>query len=401
MGRIKEQMSLALDFMPRHRFEMRRRRTLNLDMLLEDARAIEKIDAGTLDLVLMGYRSYWLFQIHLKTFLKKPLDPVGVEDLLLLGFAALLTRTQIPAPVLVSECVEAAEKVYGPHMKGFCNAFLRQVLRDQQKIVDQIEKDPLILLGPEIPKHLSPQDALKIARLLLKRPPSGIHAFHMNGTFEFMSTADFFQKKNEVQAMDPGSFALCEWMAAQIETFWPNKTELRILDACAAPGGKLIVLDTLLVKKNIKVKWTAVDTKQARIDVLKSNIKRLKIEDHVEVLLDDWAKPLDAQSFDVVLMDLPCTGTGTFHTRPDLLLEDIDGRALELKAVQRQIVESVLATHSTGRSIAFVSLCSVMKTEIQHISYLLKKNTIDFHSWDNGADTSEGLCAWSLKKEIS
>lgn len=397
MGRIREQVVQALDFMPVHRSDFRRRRTLNLDLLLEDSRAIQEIDAGTLDFILMGYRYYWVFKEELKPFLKKEMSPPGLEDLLMIGFSALLTRTQIPIPALTHEIVEAASNAFGPFVKSVTNAFLRHVLRERPRIEAALRAQPEKMLGPILSKQLTKKDAARIAGFLQNRPTAGISAFNDQGIFTHYTSEEFLKSPLKLQAMDPGSFAFCEWFATEIKSHFAPASPLTILDACAAPGGKLIALHSLLKKHSYAPKFIAVDAKQARLEILKRNLKRFAIEADVKTELYDWATPYKGDSADVLLLDLPCTGSGTLHTRPDLLLEDLENRYQDLKPLQSQIIRGAQKALKES-SLMVVSLCSILPLEIAGISQLLGGLTPQFQSW-TGIDTpSEGITAWLVKK---
>jgi hypothetical protein len=299
--------------------------------------------------------------------------------------------------VLTHELVEAASEALGPFTKGICNAFFRHVLREKARIEKMLEREPTRILGPKLSSQLGAKISEPLSKVLRLRPEPGISAFNKNAHYTLYPVQEFLSSGQTVQAMDPGSFAFCEWAVQKIEQEFP-KGPVRILDACAAPGGKLLALSTLLKKAGYAPSFIATEAKQARIDLLKQNIKRFEIEQDVQLELFDWAEPLKGtEPFDVVLLDLPCTGSGTLHTRPDLLLEDLESRQKELLPIQNQIIKNTDRVLKRP-GLKFVSLCSVLPIEIAGISQALGGNSPDFSSWEKSASQCEGITAWCVKK---
>jgi hypothetical protein len=396
MGSLKEQISEAIHFMPLHRKKFVRSTTLNLDLLLDDARSTGGIDAGTLDLILMGYRYTFPFRAFLNNFLKDPKDASGrsnkalspheLEDFFQVVFAALMTRTQIPAPVMVFEAVEFASKHFSPFVKGVSNAFFREVLRQKEALENHLRENPELMLGPELLTRFKgfDKDSRKLGSLLLERPESGIQAFSKAfPQLRKVGAQDFQNKTDPLQAMDPGSWDYCCWALAAIQKYLADSaatetpTYVDILDACAAPGGKLIATYTLLEsrgsvqsdKSQVRInRIIATDSKHPRLERLKGNLNRFGLsEPLVECRLHAWGEDAAIQeTFDVIFADLPCSGLGTLHTIPDLLCEKISEKVVALKSLQASILKSLLPQLKKG-ALLFVSLCSVDPFENQHI----------------------------------
>lgn len=401
---LQRQLTDALDFMPVHRQKFKRTQKLNLDILLEDYRALQTLDAGTLDFILMGYRYTHIFQKVLAGFLSKPLSPPEISDLLQITFAALLTRTQVPAPVLVHEAVELAGSHFGPFTKGFTNAFFRQILRDKDQILAAIDKNPTALLGDELAQRLSKPAAQKMAQQLMARPDSGIWAFDKNLHYDTHKIDEFSDKSEPLQAMDLGSWTFCEWATKQIVEWAAGKnSDIKALDACAAPGGKLIALHLLLKKQGLNVHWLATDAKQQRLDILNHNIKRFTLQDDCLTQLKSWGEKSGVSPqqtklkvdgpYDIIFADLPCTGSGTLHTRPDLLTEDFANRLVDLAPLQKAILRDLQANLKPG-GLMIVSVCSIDEQELKSISETLGQKEPAFESLKTLNQRSEGICGW-------
>ncbi len=162
---------------------------------------------------------------------------------------------------------------------------------------------------------------------------------------------------------------------------------MKILDACAAPGGKLIALHQLLKQRNVDAHFFATEAKFKRLERLKENIKRWNLDSKIQTALYTWGDNPESDypesDFDLILADLPCTGTGTLHTRPDLLLEDISSRVTSLELIQTRILNSLIPRLSAGGKLA-VSLCSVDPAELKQVDQALRHfNCETFTSFDS------------------
>ena len=390
----------ALQLMPKHRERASKRAaTLGLDDLIDEARERGELGAGALDLLLMGTRFRARALKALSVFLKgKPTKPRELEDLFVLCFASLLSRDRMPAPVQLNTFVETTARTFGPHMKGLMNAWGRHVLRQQAEFESERETSPTSWL-PEVwlaRWHKSPKLLDEAARRSFARPEAGISAFDTSLKLERKPLADW-QAAPPFQAMDPGSWKLLEWIDARLAD---TRTE-NFLDICAAPGGKFIALSMLRKKHGLK-KSVATDAKFPRLERLKSNVQTWanSLPEGIETRVLVWGEdetPAEwkSETWDIVLADLPCSGSGTLHTRPDLLDKDPFERLESLMKIQKQILTSLRTLRIKD---LFVSICSVDPEEIRFVSQCLGSEP-QFSSWGDGspAHPMEGLTAWHLK----
>jgi|GEM_PF-923022 len=419
----------ALAFMPQHRKESRRSSTLGLDELLDDARSLRELDGGSLDLVMMGYRFHARSLREIENFLGgKKLKPAALEDLLSLCFSSLLTRDKIPVAIQVNNFVEAAAKRFGPHTKGLVNAFARGTLRKLDSLKKELLDNPIAWLPAGIQKQWknSPETLKDISKRVFERPESGLSAFYFNEQsqkiqFErrpLSAWKDLEAEGQSFQAMDQGSWLLVQWLLSILPT--DKKENFRFLDACAAPGGKCLALASLISEKmEIDIQVHATDSKFPRIQKLIGNIDRWKKsiptassqktkfstqlfawgEDDVNELTPPWATSSKQElTPDLILADLPCSGSGTLHTRPDLLNENLEMRITQLQPLQKNILEALMKMKSPNLVVA---ICSVDPREIENVSKVLGRKP-DFKSWQNpDATLAEGLVAWHLQTKDS
>ncbi len=141
--------------------------------------------------------------------------------------------------------------------------------------------------------------------------------------------------------------------AALVARLLRPKPGERVLDLCAAPGGKT----AQLAMSGATV--TAVDRSDARLNRLRENLARLRLK--AEIIVADGAK-LEAEPFDAILIDAPCTATGTLRRHPETIwlrtLEDI----AKLAKLQGRLIDSAVRLLKPGGRLVFCT-CSLEREE--------------------------------------
>jgi 16S rRNA (cytosine967-C5)-methyltransferase len=152
---------------------------------------------------------------------------------------------------------------------------------------------------------------------------------------------------------DPSTVAACRLLD-------PKPGE-RVLDACAAPGGKTGYLAELMENAGFIL---GADRDPARVAMLRENLERLGVTIG-QCLHHDWAKgdPLpDVGRFDRILIDTPCTNTGVMRRRVDLRWRLAPEDFLRMPAVQLQIVRTTMPLLKPGGFLVY-STCSIEPEE--------------------------------------
>lgn len=146
----------------------------------------------------------------------------------------------------------------------------------------------------------------------------------------------------------------------------------RLLDLCAAPGGKSTHLAALM---NGEGEVVAVERNPARAERLREAARRLGAE-NVRVEVADASRPRPAgDRFDRVLVDPPCSGLGTLQTRPDLRWRASPERIAELAALQLQILSAGARAVRPGGAIVY-STCTISAVENEQlIEQFLSENS--------------------------
>lgn len=146
-----------------------------------------------------------------------------------------------------------------------------------------------------------------------------------------------------------------------VELLAPKAGE-RILDACAAPGGKSAAIISL---SGGMAKLTATDSAEHRLPVLLSNLEKQGAKEPVETACMDWTHPCPpcwVNFFDGVLLDVPCSNTGVIRRRVDVRWRISQGEIERLSDIQLQILcNAAKAVKSGGRLV--YSTCSIEEEE--------------------------------------
>jgi 16S rRNA (cytosine967-C5)-methyltransferase len=157
-----------------------------------------------------------------------------------------------------------------------------------------------------------------------------------------------------------------------VELLDPKPGE-RILDACAAPGGKAFLI---AAAQGGGKDLVCTDSNEKRLPRLRDNLKRLHCGD-AEIDVHDWSRPAPEKwhgTFDAILLDVPCSNTGVFRRRVDvrwrLRPKDIE----DLTKLQRQIIDNALPCLKPGGRLVY-STCSIEPEENEDLILALLAET--------------------------
>jgi 16S rRNA (cytosine967-C5)-methyltransferase len=134
----------------------------------------------------------------------------------------------------------------------------------------------------------------------------------------------------------------------------------RVLDLCAAPGGKTAAI---LERHPALLSLLAVDIEEPRLQRVSENLQRLKLQ--AEILTADAAHPEDwaaGRQFERILLDAPCSGLGVIRRHPDIKLLRRETDIAVLQALQHSILDAAWSLLTPG-GILLYATCSVLKQE--------------------------------------
>lgn len=157
-----------------------------------------------------------------------------------------------------------------------------------------------------------------------------------------------------------------------------NKT-LNIVDSCASPGGKTIALYNLLLNNNYfdKINIYSFDKTVYKKQLIDNNIKNFDNK-HISIITDvqDATEYNEKYQnlFDVVLLDLPCSGLGIISKKPDIKYNFDKVKIKDLILLQKQIIDNNIK-YLNNNSILAISTCTITKNEnIDNIQYVIDNN---------------------------
>ena len=340
-------------------------------------------------------RNFHRLDYILSQMLDKPLKDLDVKALALIGLYQLKFM-RVKSHAAVSETVLAARKK--PWAKALINALLRSYLRGQEGFEQKADnvKSALVSHPDWLIQQIEqdwPMQAQQIFQQNNEQPPMALRVNLAN-----ISQDQYLQKLRD-QGIEAEAVSFCRsaillnkpavvdilpgfnegWVSVQ-DTAAQLAAELldvqighRVLDVCAAPGGKA----AHILEHQPKVReLVAVDIDKLRLQRVNDNLQRLKLS--AKLIVGDASKPedwWDGQLFDRILLDVPCSALGVIRRHPDIKLlrraEDIN----TLQVLQKRIMTAVWSLLAPG-GIMLYATCSILKQENeQQIEAFLATNT--------------------------
>jgi 16S rRNA (cytosine967-C5)-methyltransferase len=313
----------------------------------------------------------------------RKLDP-PVLNALRLGLFQLLFMGGVADHAAVNESVELVKR--SKHRgDGLVNAVLRRAAREGRAVIDELDDgDPVqAALMHSVPEWLAvrwwaelgaaqaqallrrvnepAESALRVNELVasrddvLARLPVGARAapslpegIVLEGAFDAYGSELF--EAGVIMPQSRASMLVSRALAPQ-----PGE---RILDLCAAPGGKTTHLAALMLDQGLVI---AVERHRGRAGALDRTCRQMHAH-CVRVELGDAAKRRSGQPYDRVLVDPPCSGLGTLQSRPDLRWRADPAAIGELASLQARILDAAAAATAPGGILVY-SVCTISRQE--------------------------------------
>ncbi|MCP3896447.1 methyltransferase domain-containing protein, partial [Moraxella sp.] len=137
---------------------------------------------------------------------------------------------------------------------------------------------------------------------------------------------------------------------------------LRLLDACTAPGGKLAQMLELSNDVFHVEHITALDNDEKRLNRVHDNLARLQLADKADVICADGTSYQTDTPFDVIVLDAPCTATGVIRRHPDIALLRTEQDVAQTVALQAKILQNLWQNLAVGGHLLYIT-CSLLKAE--------------------------------------
>jgi 16S rRNA (cytosine967-C5)-methyltransferase len=309
--------------------------------------------------------------------------PLGKRDdplraLLYAGFAQI-DALALPSHAAVDATVEAARALGRAHQAGMVNALLRRALREGLPAADPAACWPDWLLA-EVRRDW-PQDAeailtasaapaplwlrvnrQKIARddYLQRLQEAGIAAEPHSALADALRIEDSMAVA-ALPGFDAGLVSVQDGSAQAMADALAPAPAARVLDACAAPGGKA----AHLLERDPGLRLTALEIDPRRLRRVAETLQRVGVEAEVALHAADAAEPAswwDGTPFDAVLIDAPCSATGIVRRQPDVLLHRRPSDVAALVATQARLLDAVWPLLAPGGTLVYAT-CSILARE--------------------------------------
>lgn len=369
----------------------------SLSLLLDDLLCV--IDDGQKAFahqLLLGTLRQWhaINRLH-DSLVKTPITDTLVICALNMGLYELLYMST-PDYALINETINALKSLGKAHSTGFINAILRKVANNKDKFTKKVAKNH------SLPNWLAKQLKqdwgdyydklgynLRQAAPIFLRPNSQstdiatyadiLQAHHINhsivpigldkacilldDTLKITALPHFADGLVSVQDRH-AQLAIAILHKYALGSL--NQHTIRLLDACAAPGGKLMqLLELFHVEQNSypNTHIIALDNNPKRLQRLQDNLARLQLtHDNLQLICDDATTFGADEPFDVIILDVPCSATGVIRRHPDInVLRQADdiGRLVQL---QQQILQNAWQNLAVGGYLLYIT-CSLLKQE--------------------------------------
>jgi 16S rRNA (cytosine967-C5)-methyltransferase len=353
------------------------------------ARLADPRDRALLTALVNEGARWWLrFDAALDRLLDKPLrkrEPL-VHALLVCGLAQI-ENLRLPPHAAVAATVEAARALRRAPFANLVNAVLRRWLREREALNAQLDRDPVarsahpgwlveaiardwpgqagaILAANNVPvppmlrvnRRAATREAL-IAALRTQGIAASAHPF-LRDALMLDEHADVARLPEFKQ----GQLSVQDGAAQLAADLLDARDRMRVLDACAAPGGKAC---HLLERADLEL--LALDREPQRAARIGENLARLHLQCEVRVgdagAASDWR---EGQTFDRILLDAPCSATGVIRRHPDIKLHR---RAADIPALaqqQRKLLDALWPLLKAGGKLLYAT-CSILRAENEDI----------------------------------
>jgi 16S rRNA (cytosine967-C5)-methyltransferase len=318
-----------------------------------------------------------------------------IAALLLCGLYQLRDM-RIPSHAAISETVNACKTLGKPWATGLINASLRNFQRKQAELEKNLDdNESAFYAHPDWLIQQFKQDWPEHWQQVLtannQQPPMMLRVnqqHHSRSAYlEKLNQADIMASElassdealllekpcdvYQLPGFTEGEVSVQDGAAQQVAQLLNLSSGLRILDACAAPGGKTCHI----LEQQADNEVVALDIKAKRLQQIEQNTNRLKLNATLIAAdasaVDDW---WDGQLFDRILIDAPCSGTGVIRRHPDIKLlrrpEDISNLAKQ----QKVLLENLWPLLKPNGLLVYTT-CSALKQENeQQIAVFLEQH---------------------------
>lgn len=348
----------------------------------QDTRLVSRLVYDTLDHI--SYLDHALKQV-----MAREDTDIRLRNILRLGACQLLLEDRIPESAATNTAVQLCADIGIEGLKGVCNGILRSLIRKKGELEwpdPDAEPDEAMHIRYSVPiwlvKRLRQDYGADAERVMAYRERTPGVTLRPNLTQlddeafgKLIDEKGWEKKKSDVPyawrvtgaanpALDPdfgrGLYSIeSEGSILACIALEPGRGQ-RILDACAAPGGKAGLIAEMMSGTGRVQAW---DVHEHRVGLISAQAKRLGLE-NIRPMVRDATKYREdmLETMDAVLLDAPCTGLGVIAEKPDIRLRVTEEGTAELVEIQSRLLDTVCRYVRPGGLFVY-STCSVLRDE--------------------------------------
>lgn len=342
---------------------------------------------------------------RIQPFLKQPVGKLEpwVRNLLRLSVYQLDYLERVPDFAVINEAVEIAKRK-NPRLAGFMNGVLRSLLRNGPVKLPSAAKDPVrhvsLLhshpewLVQEWTEQYGIEQTIAICQANNGRPSLSLRVNRMRNTRdELLQALTDEGVTARASELSPDGVVLTEGMdITKLQAFREGrctvqdessmlvarcvdpKPGMRVLDACAAPGGKTTHLAELMKDEGEIV---AADIHEHKVELIRNAMSRLGIRSIRPVEGDIRDLLPDLGQFDAVLLDVPCSGFGVIRRKPDIKWRKTADDVSAIQSIQLELIRQTADSIKPGGVLVY-STCTIEEKENGEIIRTFLKERSEF-----------------------
>ncbi len=349
------------------------------------ARVTDPRDRALLSALLHAGARWWLrHDAALALLLERPLPSKAreIRALIVLGFVQI-DVLGMPDYAVVAACVDAARVLGHPRHAGLVNAVLRRFLRERTQLLAGLDDDAVTRhahprwlverIGADWPEEAESilaannREAPLVLRVNRRRgdrdalaarlAAAGISGHAVDDLDDALVLADSADV-SRLPGYAEGLFSVQDGAAQRVVDLLDLADGQRVLDACAAPGGK-----SAHMLERARVDLVALDSEAARLPRMRENLARLGLA--ADIRQGDATQPdawWDGRPFERILVDAPCSATGIIRRQPDIKLHRRGSDIAAMTALQGRLLAALWPMLAPGGRLVYAT-CSVLRAE--------------------------------------
>jgi 16S rRNA (cytosine967-C5)-methyltransferase len=337
-------------------------------------RMLSASDRGLLQAILFGVLRHRRILDHWIGKLRQGKLDAETRDVLRVGLCQILILN-IPDHAAVNETVEAGKAP----VRSLINAVLRKAIASRKRLMEELDEMPPAVLHSHPDwlynrwrKAFGKQQAIAImewdnqpAETFFRLNPIVAKGTEISlpPSQKLEHAPDYYLLEGKIPTdlLASGAIYIQDPATRHCIDLLAPKPGEKILDACAAPGGKaFLIAASLGGGKGL----TCTDSNEKRIPRLEENLSRLRIAPD-EISVHDWRKPAPERfhaAFDAILLDVPCSNTGVIRRRVDVRWRLQPSDIEDLILIQTEILQNAIPCLKPGGRIVY-STCSIEDAE--------------------------------------